>query len=120
MAIKINLESTKIPVEIGNLKFEIDVEDRKHDTFIRTFNSFLTDINQLDENNVDDSLKLKKMITEVYEELLGIGSFDKVYNKVPNISIVAGILMQVVEELSKIINQKILPKNEFKLMSKND
>ena len=39
MAIKINLESTVIPVEIGDLKFEIDVTDEKYETFTRGFNA---------------------------------------------------------------------------------
>ena len=105
MAIKISIESIKIPVEIGDLKFEIDVTDEKYESFINHFNVFLTKIEALDEANSEEMANLKVLIKEVYDELLGVGAYEKTYAVMPNMSFIASalanIVMQLVEEMDK-------------------
>ena len=107
MAIKINLESTKIPVEIGDLKFEIDVTDEKYEAFIQNFNAFLSKMESLDEEKSEDIALLKTMVSEVYEELLGTGSYEQIYAKMPNIAFVASVLIKVVTQLMQVMDERI-------------
>jgi len=108
MAIKISLESTKIPVEIGDLKFEIDVMDEKYEAFIKNFNVFLTKMEALDEEKSEDIVMLKAMVAEVYEELLGVGSYEQIYAKMPNIIFVASALVNIVKQLTEEMDGRII------------
>jgi len=118
MAIKINLESTKIPVEIGDLKFEIDVTDEKYEAFIQNFNAFLSKMESLDEEKSEDIALLKTMVEEVYEELLGTGSYDQIYTKMPNIAFVASVLVNIVTQLTQVMNERITPTPKMKVVAK--
>jgi len=109
VAIKINLESTKIPVEIGDLKFEIDVTDEKYEAFINNFNIFLTKLDTLDEENTEDIAVLKTLVSEVYNELLGTDSYEQIYEKMPNIAFVASALVNIVTQLIEEMDQRIKP-----------
>ena len=109
MAIKISLESTKIPVEIGDLKFEIDVTDEKYEAFIQNFNAFLSKMESLDEEKSEDIALLKTMVSKVYEELLGTGSYEQIYAKMPNIAFVASTLVNIVTQLMQVMDERITP-----------
>ena len=113
MAIKINLESTKIPVEIGDLNFEINVTDEKFDTFSKHFQDFLNNVQALDEQNEEDQNKLKPLVKSIHDELLGLGSFELVYEKVPNVTFVAGILIKIVSQLTEEMDKRIMPTNQM-------
>jgi len=118
MAIKINLESTKIPVEIGDLTFEIDVTDEKYEAFIQNFNAFLTKMESLDEEKSEDIALLKTMVSEVYEELLGTGSYEQIYAKMPNIAFVASVLINIVTQLIEEMDSRITPTPKMKVVTK--
>jgi len=118
MAIKINLESVKIPVEIGDLKFEIDVMDEKYETFISNFNIFLEKIESFDGEKSEDIELLKTMVSEVYDELLGIGSYDQVYAKMPNIAFVTSVLVNIVTQLVEEMDNRIAAKLKSKITQK--
>ena len=109
MAIKINLESTKIPVEIGDLKFEIDVTDEKYEAFIKNFNAFLTQMESLDEEKSEDIAHLKKLVEKIYDDLLGMGAYEKIYTMMPNISFVASTLVSIVTQLVEEMNKRMEP-----------
>jgi len=114
MAIKVNLESIKIPVEIGDLKYEIDVTDDKYEGFIKNFNIFLSKIEKLDENDAENVVLLKTMVKAVYDELLGLSAFDEVYAKMPNIAFVSNVLINVVTQLMEEMDDTVTPKNKMK------
>ena len=118
MAIKVSLESTKIPVEIGDLKFEIDVTDEKYEAFIEKFNNFLAKIEFLSEEKVEDMTLLKTMVSEVYEELLGMGSYEKIYSKMPNIGFVSSALVSIVTQLIKEMEQRITATSKMNTVTK--
>ena len=106
MAIKVNLESTIIPVEVGNLRFTIDINDEKYEQFIQEFNQFLTEVQKLDEEKVEDMAKMKSMMKDIYTSLLGAGSFGAVYEQVPNIALVASTFVQIVMALKDEMDKK--------------
>jgi len=114
LAIKINIESTKIPVEIDDLKFEIDVTDEKYEAFIGHFNVFLTKLDTLDDEKPEDIEVLKTLVSEVYIELLGTGSYEKVYEKMPNIAFVASTLVKIVTQLIDEMDKRMKPVSELK------
>ena len=107
MAIKINLESTVIPVEIGDLKFQIDVTDETYERYVQAFNSFLDDVSELDETTSEDLTLLKAKQRNVYDVLLGEGAFESIYELAPSVVITTGILTQVVEQLEKEMMKRL-------------
>ena len=117
MAIKINLETTIIPVEIGNFKFEIEMTDEKEKTFQIKLNDFLEQIQVL-EDTVEDELKLREMMETVYDDLLGIGTFGKLYEFAPSIGILSGVLIQLIEEIGKETQSRITTKPILKAINK--
>lgn len=107
MAIKINLESTKIPVEIGDLKFEIDVDDKLYDNFVRKFNSFLNEIEKMksDENQTLDFVK--NSLKNLYDNLLGLGTYEKIYSQMPNTAFMTKTLFALINDLDKVLKASI-------------
>lgn len=116
MAIKVNLESTKIPVDIGDLKFEIDVADDKYEIFINNFNIFLEEVDRLDEDNSEDVVQLKKFVEKIYDDMLGIGAYQQIYAKMPNISFVASTLVNIVTQLVEEVDKRMTPTSNLKTL----
>jgi len=118
MAIKVNLESTKIPVEIGDLKFEIDVTDDNYEVFIDNFNIFLEKVESLDEGNSEDVVQLKIFVEKIYDDLLGMGAYQQIYAKMPNISFVASTLVKIVMQLVEEMDKRMIPTSNLKTETK--
>ena len=118
MAIKISLQSTKIPVEIGELKFEIDINDEKYEQFVQEFNRFLSEIESLDEDKIEDLEQLKSMVKDIYERLLGEGSYTAVYNEMPNIAMVSSVFVHIVEQLKQEMDDRMKPTSKLKSVPK--
>jgi len=118
MAIKINLNTTVIPVEIGQHKFEINMTDEKEVAFQTKLNKFLTDIQELNEEKPEDTEKLTTLVADVLDSLLGVGSFDTLYKEVPNTGILLGVLMDLVTEFSKEAKNRVMPKSILRIMDK--
>ena len=116
MAIKINLESVKIPVEIGDLKYEIDVTDEKYEAFIQNFNEFLMKVETLNKENSEDTVLLKTLVSGIYKELLGAGSYEAIYDKMPNIGFVSATLVNIVTQLTEEMEQRITMKPVVKVV----
>jgi len=113
MAIKINVLSTLVPIEIGNLKFEVDVTDEKYQAFIERFKAvqkellaLMTEIEEMEKNgteiNEEETLaKLHQLVSKAYDELLGEGTFRQVYQQTPRIVAVTSYLVKLVAALEK-------------------
>jgi len=118
MAIKLNLNTTVIPVEIGEFKFEINMTDEKEKAFQVKLNAFLKQAEQLNESSLEDEEKLHAMIAEMYDELLGSGAFDKLYEHTPNAGILLGVFMELVTEFTKEARSRVLPSSVLKIVDK--
>jgi len=118
MAIKVNLQSTIIPVEIGHLKFEINITDKKYEDFVKEFNQFLSNLEKLDEQNAEDVDRLRAMIKEIYTKLLGEGSFEVVYQEMPNIALVASTFINVVTQLMQEMDKRMNQPQKLKTVAK--
>jgi len=113
MAVKISFIDTKIPVEIGKLKFEANTSDEVYNPFAERFKKFIDEMHDLEKalekEGLDESEefeKLKNRVAELYDELLGKGAFEKVYEQTPNLGLVASIFMQVVAGIEQDLQEK--------------
>jgi len=118
MAMKINIQSTVIPVEIGDLKFEIDVTDENYERLTQIFNTFLLEMENLNDAESEDLDLLKEREKVVYDALLGEGAFEKIYSLSPSIAVMTGILTQLVEYLEEEMMKRLDPKTTKKSPSK--
>lgn len=109
MAIKINLQGTAIPVEIGELKFEVDVTDAGYQkTFQQLLHlqeeaiALITQAATVDEaSTAMFKHKLHTLIQEAYDDLLGAGAFTAVYAQTPNITYVTKYLTEIIAGIQK-------------------
>lgn len=118
MAIKLNLNTTIIPVEIGDFNFEINMTDEKEKALQAKLNEFLKQAEKLNENNLEDEEKIHTMIAKMYDELLGSGAFEKLYAHTPNTGILLGVFMQLVTEFTKEARARVLPSSVMKIVDK--
>jgi len=120
MAIKLSLDSTVIPVEIGEFQFEIDMTDAKEKAFQVKLNDFVQMAKELNEDKTEDEETLRSMIEEVLDELLGDGAFEKLYAYTSNIGILLGVFMELVAEYSKVVKARVMPGSLLNVMDKKD
>jgi len=118
MAIKINLNTTVIPVEIGAFKFEINMTDEKEKGFQVKLNDFLQQAQQLSEGNLEDEVTLRNMIEELFDALLEKGAFEKLYAHTPNTGILLGVFMDLVAAFNKEARTRVLPSSVMKVLDK--
>ena len=103
MAIKINLQSTKIPVEIGDLKFEINMNDEGYEKFITKFRVFVDDMASLAEEKIEDFANIRIQQEKLLDEILGVGAFSAIYEKVSCTTTMTGIIAQIATEIENTI-----------------
>ena len=118
MAIKIDLQSTVIPIEIGEFKFEVDMTDEKEKAFKAKLDNFLKQAADLDEQKPEDEEKLKELLNEIYDSLLGEGSFDKLYSSASNLGILSGVFVQLVAEFGRVAQSRITSAPVLKMIEK--
>ena len=118
MAIKIDLQSTLIPLTIGEFDFEIDLNDKTEKAFKGQLDNFLKTAEKMDEKKPEDEAKLKEMLEEMYDGLLGTGAFKKLYKQAPSIGILTGVFIQMVVELGKVTQSRITSTPVLKMMEK--
>ena len=107
MAIKINVEPTMIPVEIGDLTFQIDISDKQYEAFFKAFNLFLEEMRHLGAEEEEDLALIKEKQEKLYNTLLGEGAFEAIYERVPSVIHMIGILKQMVDHLDEEIAQRL-------------
>lgn len=57
----------------------------------------------------EDIEQLKVIVQEVYDQLLGKGAYEQIYAKMANISFVAGVLINVITQLSEEVDKRMIP-----------
>jgi len=118
MAIKINLNTTVIPVEIGTFKFEINMTDEKEKAFQEKINDFLKQAQTLNEDQPEEEKALRNMVEEMFDTLLENGAFEKLYNHTPNIGILLGVLMDLIASFGKEARNRVIPNSALKVLEK--
>lgn len=118
MAIKIDLPTAIIEFEIGNFKFAVDMTDKKEKEFKAKLEDFLQQIEQLDGHNEEDEAKLRVMLEVMYDELFGSGAFEKLYKHTANIGVLSGVFINIVTELVKEMQSRIISAPVLKALEK--
>lgn len=100
---KININTkVEVPVEIGDLKFSLPLDDESIKKYVNGKELLLDGI---EVSNEDDVEQLKKAFKSIVDFFLGEGSFDVIYEKYPSVFICGEIIDQLVvmvaEEISK-------------------
>ena len=108
MALKLELKSTIIPIEIGDFKFEVDMTDTKRKAIEEKLILFTTEAANLDENNPEDEAKLKELLAVMYDELLGLGAFNKLYAHTESLEILSNILAHAVVGIKQSLQARVI------------
>lgn len=121
MAIKIQTQTTQIPIEIGEVTLHFDMSDENIDKLFRAQETFEKDIAKVDKDDIEG---LKEILRKTYDLLLGEGSFDKVYTLSPSVVILTqyfwSIYEGIVEEVEKRAGKTKMQKVEKYLQKKNN
>lgn len=109
MTIIIQTKSTSIPVEIGKLKFELDLSDDKLNDLVTKHDAIAK---KIEEVKTKDLVAAKLVLKECFEFLLVEGSFEQIYEQTPSVIQCLDILFALVNATNEEIKQ--LRSNEFK------
>ncbi len=114
MAIKINLEEIYIPVDFGEVELKFNPSEENlmrltkvlsgDNTSLSEIKQRLDAINEVEENATEEHLiSVLKLAEDTARELLdgvlGDGSFAKIYERYPSVSVVLDGFMQLAEQL---------------------
>ena len=108
MALKLELKSTIIPIEIGDFKFEVDMTDTKRKAIEEKLLLFTTEAANLDENNPEDEAKLKELLEIMYDELFGSGAFNKLYTHTQSLEILSNVLAHTVVGIKQSLQERVI------------
>ena len=105
--IKIKTQSTKIPIEFGELKFEADISDANMAQLRQKWQDFdkqlatleKATLTEQEESDANDVLKA------IFNDLLGADAFARLYEQTPSVTLLGGYLVQVIEGIDDIINE---------------
>lgn len=87
MAIRINLESLEIPVQIGDFSFIVKIDDDSYQEMIDSIKDALDTVK--DSKDLDE---IGEALEKAYDSILGDDSFEKLYNEMKSIPILASVL----------------------------
>jgi len=99
MAIKISLQSTIIPVEIGDLKFEVNIDDKNNKKNLELGEKMRAEIDKIENLEGEKAEKAEKatlkVIKESFDGLLGAGAFDQIYGLLPSVTLMADVFLEL-------------------------
>ena len=102
MALKLNLKKSVFPIKIGDFKFEVDLSNDKTTKLEVNILKFLKGIKELPETPENEE-KFAALLETVYDELLGGGSYEKLYNHAKQVELLATLFEElVITILSKL------------------
>ena len=120
MALKLELKSTIIPIEIGDFKFEVDMTDTKRKAIEEKLILFTTQAANLDENNPEDEAKLKGLLQVMYDELLGSGAFNQLYAHTESFEILSNVLAHTIIGIKQSLQERISYNPNLHLVDENE
>ena len=93
-------QTTKVPLQIGTLKFELDFSD---DKLIHLADNFNDVMNELSEVDSKDFQAVKQGMKTVVDMFIEEGAFEVIYKEYPSITIVT----EIIEKLAVGITEEI-------------
>lgn len=104
MAIKIQTKTHVIPIEVGDIKLNFDMSDENLNKLFDSEHEIMNTLSEVDKNDFEAQ---KKAIKKIIDEMLGEGSFDKLYDLTPSVFIVVEYFMQIAQGLKEEINKRL-------------
>lgn len=104
MTIKIQTKTHVIPIEVGDIKLSFDMSDENLDKLFDSEHEIMNTLSKVDKNDFEAQ---KKAIKKIIDEMLGEGSFDKLYDLTPSVFIVVEYFMQIAQGLKEEINKRL-------------
>jgi len=95
MALKLNLKKSIFPIKIGDFKFEVDLSSDKTTELEAKIVKFLKGIEELPETPENEE-KFAELLETVYDELLGAGSYKKLYDHAKQVELLANLFEELV------------------------
>jgi len=95
MALKLSLKKSIFPVEIGDFKFEVDLSDDRAKGLEEKMTAFLKGINEL-AGAPEHEAEFAALLEGVFDELLGSGAYEKLYEYAKRVDVLAELLEALV------------------------
>lgn len=95
MALKLSLKKSTFPVEIEGFKFEVDLSDGRARDFEEKMVAFLKSTSELSEAP-DSEERFAILLEDVFDELLGAGAYEKLYDYAKRLDLLAELLEELV------------------------
>lgn len=102
MSIIIKTRELSIPIEIAGVKFEFTPTDENTLQVQRGVEDLRKRIESTNVESTEESIEeSRKILKEAYEILLGEGSFDRLYERVPSVFELSRVYVELAEALSE-------------------
>ena len=103
---KINIETkTVLPVEIGDLKFEIKLDDEGLNKILNQYESTLEKMKAAQNGTIESANEGLKIAVDFF---LGEGAYDKIYDKYKSFMVCEEITYQLFIEVAEELEQRNL------------
>lgn len=99
-AIRIQTESTVIPIEFNGLHFEFHTDDTSIDQFRKGITSLQDEIKAIEPDEGEELEVSKATLKRGYDYILGDGAFDKIYEKTPSVISLTNAFFHLGEAIS--------------------
>lgn len=106
MTIKIQTEKPVIPVELGDILLEFAIDDDSIKTFQKTGTKLEKELKELEGS--DNIEALKTALKKGYDTLFGEGSFERVYQQTPSVTLCVQYFVQISEGIQKELEARSL------------
>ncbi|WP_062049240.1 hypothetical protein [Bacillus sp. JCM 19034] len=102
MAIKIDIQKTVIPVQIGELEYTVDVSDEAVKRVREGYRHIKEEVEamQMGVGYEEDFNRTKEVLAQSFNLILGEDAFEGLYNQTPSITLLAKYLIIIVENLN--------------------
>lgn len=102
-AIKIQTETSVIPVIIGDLELGFEVTDENIQKLHNLSDKVQAEIEEVKTEDIEGA---KEILKKTFDFLLGEGTFDNIYKVSPSVIIVTRYLYTIIEKLEDAVLEK--------------
>jgi len=99
MAYVVKMKAPTVSFFINGTEYKVNSSDERLTAFNEKYNKLLTEVSEHRANLIENEVKYKDFVAEVTDELLGVGTFDKLYAETPSIIILFDAVNQMVDKL---------------------
>lgn len=111
--VKIAVKSTKLPIEIGEHTFHVDVTEEGKDRFFKIIEGYAAKTTKSIDKFQKGTIKAEtsdkqcqKALEEVLDELLGAGAFKKLFALTPDHNLISEYYVEICGAISEEFNNR--------------